>query len=73
MGVLAPKSVHARPSARPPIDTSKKNPAWGYKFSKVFLINFLAKSGNSKHFVSFIFVKQKIKNLVTMFALHLQK
>ena len=27
MGVLAPVSVHARPSAQPPIDTSEKFPA----------------------------------------------
>ena len=28
MGVLAPGSVHARPSARPPIDTSGNFPAY---------------------------------------------
>ena len=48
MGVLAPGSAHARPSAQPPIDVS--GVGGGLKFWKVFLINFLAKSGNSKHF-----------------------
>ena len=57
MGVLAPGSAHARPSARPPIDTRgnfSAHMSWGYNCLKVFLINFLAKSENSKHF-SFFF------------------
>jgi hypothetical protein len=58
MGVLAPGSTHARPSTQPPIDVSGNIPAHmsgvgGLKFSTVFLINFLAKSGKSKHFSCF--------------------
>ena len=57
MGVLAPWSAHARPSARPPIDTSGNFSAHmsggGGKCLTVFLINFLAKSENSKHFSFF--------------------
>ena len=40
MGVLAPGLAQARPSARPPIETSGN-------FLNVFLIDFLAKSDNS--------------------------
>ena len=56
MGVLAPGSAQVRPSAQPPIDVSGNflahvsREGGGLKFSKVFLINFLAKSGNSKTF-----------------------
>ena len=58
MGVLAPRSAHARPSARPPIDTSGNLSAHisgggGGKLSDSFLINFLAKLENSKHFSFF--------------------
>ena len=45
MGALAPWSAHARPSAQPPIDTS----VLGGR-AKTISINFLAISGNSKHF-----------------------
>ena len=66
MGVLAPGSAHARPSARPPIHTSGNFSAhmWGGVAGNcltVFLINFLAKSENSKHF-SF-FSKKNLKIL----------
>ena len=44
MGVLATGSAHARPSARLPINICLE----------VFLINFLAKSENSKHFLFFL-------------------
>ena len=60
MGVLAPGSAHAWRSTRPPIDTSgnfSAHVSGGGNFQNIFLINFLAKSGNSKHF-SF-FSKQK--------------
>ena len=65
MGVLAPGSAHARASAQPPINVSGNFPVHmsgggGLKFSKVFLINFLAKSENSKHF--FFFFKKNPKN-----------
>ena len=53
MGVLAPGSAHARPSAQPPINTSGNSSAHmsgGGNCLTVFLINFLAKSENSKHF-----------------------
>ena len=58
MGVLAPGSAHARPSAQPPIDTSGNFSAHisgggGGKLSDSFLINFLAKLENSKHFSFF--------------------
>ena len=56
MGVLAPGSAHARPSARPPIDTSgnfSPHMSGGGNCLTVFLINFLAKSENSKHFSFF--------------------
>ena len=55
--VLAPGSAHARPSARPPIDTSGNFSAQmsggGGNCLIVFLINFLAKSENAKHFSFF--------------------
>ena len=60
MGVLAPGSAHARPSARPPIDTIgnfSAHMSGGGNCLTVFLINFLAKSENSKHFF-----KKKTKN-----------
>ena len=54
MGILAPGSAHARPSAQPPINVNGNFPAHvsgvgggaerGLKLSKVFLINFLTKS-----------------------------
>ena len=47
MGVLASGSAHASPSAQPPIDTSR------YLNLKHFPINFLAISGDSKHFLFF--------------------
>jgi hypothetical protein len=55
MGVLAPGSAHARPSARPPMDTTRIFQrmclgAGGENYQKVFLINFLAKSENFKNF-----------------------
>ena len=61
----------------------KKKTSGGQHFQNIFLINFLAKSGNSKHFsVFFIFFKKIIncghyfcvpstKIVVTMFACHL--
>ena len=52
MGVLAPGSAHARPSARPPIDTSgnfSAHMSGGVNCLTVFL----AKSENSKHFSFF--------------------
>ena len=65
MGVLTPWSAHARPSARPPIDTNGNFSAHmsggGGNCLTVFLINFLAKSENSKHF-SF-FSKKNLKIL----------
>ena len=47
----------------------------GGNFWIVFLINFLAKSGNSKHFSFFSFPppQKKEKIVVTMFAWHLRK
>ena len=53
MGVLAPGSVHARPSTQPPIDTG------GTFFTCLgggvnqFLIHFIAISCDSKHFLLF--------------------
>ena len=44
----------------------------GVKMLNLFLINFLAKSDNSKYFSFFIFFK-KNKIVVTMLAWHLQK
>jgi 3-deoxy-D-arabino-heptulosonate 7-phosphate (DAHP) synthase class II len=68
MGVLAPRSAHARTSARPPIDTSRNFSAHmsggGINRLKVFLINFLAKSDNSKHFSVF---SKKIPKIVATF------
>jgi hypothetical protein len=56
MGALAPGSAHARPSAQAPINTSEKISAQvfflgGTQNLKKYLINFLAISGNSKHFL----------------------
>ena len=45
IGVLAHGSAHARPSTKPPIDTSGN--------LKKVRINFLAISGDSKHFLFF--------------------
>ena len=80
MGVLAPGSAHTRPSAQPPIDVSGNFPAhmsgggWREIVVTVFLINFLAKSENSKHFsFFFIFFSKKIKIVVIMFGWHLRK
>ena len=56
MGALAPGSVHARPSAQPPIDTSGNFSAQvsgGGKTIETFPINFLAISGDSEHFLLF--------------------
>ena len=58
MGDLAPRSEHACPAAQPPIDTSGNFPVHmsgrgGKNKLKHFLINFLAISGNSKHFSCF--------------------
>ena len=51
MGALAPRSVHARPSAQPPINTSGNFSALGLgTMLKDFSINFLAILGDSKHF-----------------------
>ena len=54
MGFLAPGSAHARPSTQPPIDNSGNFSAQvserGVKKVDKFLINFLAISGDSKHF-----------------------
>ena len=51
MGVLAPRSVHAGPSAGPPIDASGNfsvhMSGGGQHFLKNFLINFLAVLGDS--------------------------
>ena len=61
--LFAPGSAHARLSAQPPIDVSGNFPAHmsrgvGLKFVNVFLINFLAKLGNFKHyFFVILFVK----------------
>ena len=58
-------SAHAWRSARPPIDTSGNFSAhmsgggWGENFQNICLINFLAKSGNSKHFSFFSFFSKK--------------
>ena len=65
MGALAIGSAHARPSAQAPIDTSGKFSAQvsvrgGGNLTKLS-INFLAISGNSKHF-SFCFPTKKNKN-----------
>ena len=63
MGVVAPRSAHARTSARPPIEMSGNLSAHRSgvgKFLESFLINFLAKSGNSKHFC--FFAKKNPKN-----------
>ena len=66
MGVLAPGSAHARPSAQPPIDTSGNLSAHmsggGVKLSESFLINLLAKSEISEHF-SF-FEEKKVLRIV---------
>ena len=54
--ILAPGSAHARPSTWPPIDTSRNflaHMSGGGNCLTVFLINFLAKSENSKHFSFF--------------------
>ena len=56
MGALAPRSAHARPSAQAPIDTSRNFSAHvsgGQKKMKTCPINFLAISGDSKHFSFF--------------------
>jgi hypothetical protein len=57
MGALAPGSAHARPSAQPPIDNSRNFSAQvsgrGAKILKNIPINFLAFSGDSKHFSFF--------------------
>ena len=65
MGVLAPGSAHARPSAQPPIDVSGNFPAHMSG----------AKSGNSKHFFFckpiFIFVwggSKKLKFFSNQFS-----
>ena len=56
MVVLAPCSAHARPSAQPPIDASGNflvhmcEGGRGENLLKLFLINFLAESGNFKQF-----------------------
>ena len=75
MGVLAPKSAHTRSSARPPstlveifrhmclqsrLQTSSPTPQkGGANFFETFLMNFLSKSGNSKHF-SFFWRRKKL-------------
>ena len=59
MGPLTPVSAHARPSAQAPIDTSGiflaqvSGRGGGSKNVKDFPINFLAISGDSKHFSFF--------------------
>ena len=79
-------SAHAWRSARPPIDTSRNFSAHvsgggGENFQHIFLINFLAKSGNSMHFSFFHFLQKKFncgqyfclpstKIVVTMFSFH---
>ena len=50
MGALAPESAHPRPSAQTPIDTSGKFSAQVSGRGGKNLINFLAISGDSKHF-----------------------
>ena len=45
----------------------------GYNFQKVFLMHFLAKSVNSKHFFFLFIFSKKILIVVTIFASHLQK
>jgi hypothetical protein len=50
MGVLVPGFAHARAFAQPPIDVSGNFLRRTLKISKVFLINFISKSVNSKHF-----------------------
>ena len=57
-GALAPGSAYARPSAQAPIDTSRNfsvqvSGRGAAKNLKHFLINFLAISGDSKHFSFF--------------------
>ena len=50
MGVLAPGSAHSRPSAQPPIGHVWEGRS---KKLKIFPINFLAMSCDSKHFSFF--------------------
>ena len=64
MGVLAPGSAYSRPSAQPPIDTSgifwaHMSGRGGQTNLKISPINFLAISGDSKHFC--FFQQQKLK------------
>ena len=61
MGALAPGSAHARPSAQAPIDTSG-NFSEQVSGGNHFLINFLAISGDFKHF-SFYLEKKQPKNV----------
>ena len=49
MGVLAPGSAHAWPSAQPPIDTSGNFPEHVF----VWEVKNLAISGDSKHYSCF--------------------
>ena len=58
MGVLAPGSAHARPSAQSPIDTSAHVWEGGGDLNN-FPINFLAISGDSKHFSFFSGINPK--------------
>jgi hypothetical protein len=63
MGSLAPWSANARPSAQAPINTRGNfsvHMSWrGLKIFKTFPINFLAISGESKHF---FLIKKTLKN-----------
>ena len=66
MGVLAPRLRTLDGPLVPPSTRAEI-------FRHTCLINFLAKSGNSKHFSFFSFFSKKMLIVVTIFAWHLHK
>ena len=78
MGVLAPRLRTLDGPLVPPSTRAEifrrtcLGVGWG-DFQNLFLINFLPKSGNSKHFSFFSFFSKKKLIVVTIFACHLRK
>jgi hypothetical protein len=79
MGILAPGSAHARPSAQPPINMSGNFPAHmsgvggGLNFQKFFQSIFSPNQEILSTFLFLHFFLKRKEKVVIMFAWHLQK